>query len=76
MHSLNFFDYVIMLSGFVLFLKRVAAMERYHYVRVAVLTSIFGIIAFLLFNALTGAFFYYPPPPPCDDDDHFCLTEM
>ena len=77
MHSgLNFFDYVIMLSGFVLCLKRIADMERYHALRVVVLTSILGVVVVLLLQAFSAAFFYYPPPPDCDYDGHFCLTEM
>jgi hypothetical protein len=76
MHSvLNFFDYVIILSGFVLCLKRVADMERYHYVRVVVLTVILSVMALILFQGFSMTFFYFPPPP-CPDDGHFCLTEM
>lgn len=77
MHSgLNFFDYVIMLSGFVLCLKRVADMERYHVLRVVVLTSILGVIAVILFQAFAWTFFYYAPPPPCDNDGHFCIEML
>jgi len=76
MHSLNFFDYVIILSGFVLCLKRVADMERYHYVRVVVLTVILGVIVVILIQAFAATFFYYSYyPPPCEDG-HFCLSEM
>jgi hypothetical protein len=76
MHSgLNFFDYVIMLSGFVLCLKRIADMERYHALRVVVLTSILGIVVLILVQAFAMTYFYYIPPP-CEDDGHFCLTEM
>ena len=76
MHSgLNFFDYVIMLSGFVLCLKRIADMERYHAVRVVVLTSILGLVVLILLQAFAASFFYYTPPP-CPNDGHFCLTEM
>ena len=73
--GLNFFDYVIVLSGFVLCLKRIADMERYHALRVVVLTSILGVIVVLLLQAFSTAFFYYPSPD-CDYDGHFCLTEM
>ena len=77
MHSgLNFFDYVIILSGFVLCLKRVADMERYHVLRVVVLTSILGVVLVIIFQAFVATFFYYPPPADCGDDGHFCLTEM
>jgi hypothetical protein len=73
--GLNFFDYVIMLSGFALCLKRVADMERYHALRVVVLTVILGVVVVILLQAFVATFFYYPPPP-CDYDGHFCLTEM
>jgi len=73
--DLDFFDYVIMLSGFVLCLKRIADMERYHAVRVVVLTSILGLVVLILLQAFAVSFFYYTPPP-CPNDGHFCLTEM
>ena len=76
MHSgLNFFDYVIILSGFALCLKRVADMERYHALRVVVLTVILGLVLVVLFQAFARAFFYYPPPD-CIDPAAFCLTEI
>jgi len=73
--DLDFFDYVIMLSGFVLCLKRIADMERYHRLRVVVLTSILGLVVLILLQAFAASFFYYSPPP-CPNDGHFCLTEM
>lgn len=55
--SLNFFDYVIILSGALLFLKRVAEMERYHDLRVVILTTIFSsvvIVSFLAYGFTLG----------------------
>ena len=45
--NLNFFDYVIILPGLLLCFKRVAEMERYHLVRVVLLTSILSIVLLL-----------------------------
>ena len=73
--SLNFFDYVIILSGTLLCLKRVAEMERYHNLRVLVLTAILSYVVILFFVGYVLA----PCNPPlvdCVDDGHFCLSEM
>ncbi len=76
MHSgFNFVDYIIILSGFALCLKRVADMERYHTLRVVVLTAILALVVVILFQAVGATFFYFPPTPDCEDG-HFCLTEM
>ena len=48
--NFNFFDYVIILSGLLLCFKRVAEMERYHLVRVVVLTSILSFFVILFFG--------------------------
>lgn len=72
--NLNFFDYVIILPGLLLCFKRVAEMERYHLVRVVLLTSILSIVLILLF------FRYSLPFDPVEsnsgDNDHFTCTEM
>ena len=73
--GLNFFDYVIILSGFALCLKRVADMERYHHLRVFVLTVILGVIVIIFVEYFVATFLYYSPPP-CDYHTHFCITEM
>ena len=55
--NLNFFDYVIILSGALLCLKRVAEMERYHDLRVVILTTIFSsvlIVSFLAYGFTLG----------------------
>ena len=74
--SLNFFDYVILLSGALLCFKRVAQMERYHDLRVVILTTILSFIVFFFFLAYCLSFanpFYYNE---CPSPQHFCMTEM
>jgi hypothetical protein len=64
----NFFDYLIILSGTLLCLKRVAEMERYHDLRVVVLTTIlssFVILFFLGYGFTLGN-------PPLDDCNARC----
>ena len=73
--SLNFFDYVIILSGALLCFKRVAEMERYHDLRVVILTTIFSFIVFVFFLAFglsLGDPIYYD----CPSAEHFCMTEV
>ena len=74
--SLNFFDYVIILSGVLLFFKRVAEMERYHDLRVVILTTILSSIVFFFFLAYAVTFgnpIYYDD---CPSPEHFCYSEM
>ncbi len=76
--SLNFFDYVIILSGALLCFKRVAEMERYHDLRVVILTTILSAVVILFFVAVGFTFgnphyFYYDD---CPSPEHFCYTEM
>jgi len=69
----NFVDYVVIFFGVLLCLKRVAQMERYHYVRVIILTTIFGVIV-VLFLLELGSMFdesQYDCTYP-----HYCQTEM
>ncbi len=54
--DLNFVDYVVIFFGVLLCLKRVAQMERYHYLRVIILTSIFGVIVVLFLLELGSMF--------------------
>ena len=72
--DLNFFDYVIILSGVILCLKRVAEMERYHALRVVVLSVVLGFIGGILFLyfafTLGEASLYHCTP------EHFRYTEM
>lgn len=73
--NLNFLDYVIIFSGILLCLKRVAEMERYHALRVAVLSVVLGCIVgflFLAFALSLGKPFQYD----CVSDEHFTCTEM
>ena len=72
--NLNFFDYVIILPGLLLCFKRVAEMERYHLVRVVLLTSILSIVLILLFFRYSLPF--DPVESKCGDNDHFTCTEM
>ena len=78
--NLNFLDYVIILSGLLLCFKRVADMERYHLVRVVVLTSILSFFVVLFFIGF-GLTFGHPgcnPPIQWKDagSEHFTCTEM
>ncbi len=64
-------DVVILLLGLVLLLKRVADMERYHAMRVAVLTTILSCVAiyfFLVYGMSLGNLSH------CDyiDFEHYC----
>ena len=69
-------DVVALLIGAVLLLKKTADMERYHGLRVIVLTSILSLIAILLFlgYGLKQSGLIYAPD--CVDEQHFCLTEI
>ena len=73
--NLNFLDYVIILSGLLLCLKRVAQMERYHLVRVVVLTSILSFFVILFFIGY-GLSCGNPLQSNCGDNDNFTCTEM
>lgn len=78
--NLNFFDYVIIFSGALVCLKRIAEMQRYHKLRVVILTSIlsFFVILFFLGHCLTPG--SYSCTPPIDwngaGTEHFTCTEM
>lgn len=78
--NLNFFDYVIILSGLLLCFKRVAEMERYHLVRVVVLTSILSFFVILFFLGYCLPFGTPVCTPPIQlnqaGTDHFTCTEM
>ncbi len=73
--DLNFVDYVMVLFGGLLCIKRVAEMERYH-LRVIIISSILGTILLLFFLAFVSAlddhfqYDYYKGP------DHFTESEM
>ena len=73
----NFLDFVIIiLLGFILGVKRVAEMERYHTLRVVILAVVLSSIAGFLFLAF--ALSINPPfQYDCDGSDgHFTCTEM
>jgi hypothetical protein len=73
----NFLDFVIIiLLGFILGVKRVAEMERYHTLRVVILAVVLSFIAGFLFLAF--ALSINPPfQYDCvDSDGHFTCTEM
>jgi hypothetical protein len=70
----NFVDYVMILLGVLLCFKRVAEMERYHDLRVIVLTSILGVSVVLFMFALGSTFDdpYYEYSGPA----YFCESPM
>ena len=73
--GLNFVDYVIILFGVLLCFKRVAEMERYHDLRVVILTAIVG--AFVVFFLLAFAVALDEPLPyDCQCADQFTLSEI
>ena len=76
--DLNFFDYVIIVSGALVFLKRIVEMERYHLVRVVLLTSILSFVPifFFLGYVLMSGSYTCTPPIEFNDTEHFTCTEM
>ena len=71
----NLLDYVMLLFGLLVCFKKVAEMERYHDLRVIILTSIVGAIVLLFFIAFATAFddaIHYD----CQCADHFTLSEI
>ena len=75
LQSLHFVDYIILISGGLLCLKRVAQMERYHNVEVVVLTTILSFIVFFFFLTYCVTF-GDPIYQDCPSPEHFCMTEM
>lgn len=77
--NLNFLDYVIILSGALVCLKRIAEMQRYHELRVVILTSILSFFVVLFFLAY-GVTVVDSCNPPIQSNqagaDHFTCTEM
>ena len=78
--NLNSFDYVIILFGALLCFKRVADMERYHLVRVVVLTSILSFFVILFFLGICFTSKNPSCTPPIQSNqagtEHFTCTEM
>jgi hypothetical protein len=78
--NLNFFDYVIIISGALVCLKRVAEMQRYHELRVVILTAILSFIAifFFLGHLFTQGSYICIPPIDLNDTsaEHFTCNEM
>lgn len=72
--DLNFVDYVMILLGALLLCKRVAEMERYHDLKIIILTSIFGTVLMLFFLAFISTFDNWPLCEP--GPDHFTESEM
>ena len=70
-------DFLLFLIGLLLLVQRVAQMDRYHALRVVVLTSIFSCFAFYIFS-VCGLDIGETTYADCTnaDPDHFCLTEM
>jgi hypothetical protein len=74
--NFNFFDYVIIISGALVCLKKIAEMDRYHELRVLVLTAILSAVAILFFLGY-GLTLGNPVFYDCaSQDGHFCQTEM
>ena len=74
--NLNFLDYVIILPGVLICLKRIAEMQRYHILRVVIITSILSIVVihfFLVFGQTFGIGKQFDCVP---DGIHFTETEM
>lgn len=67
-------EFLIFLAGAVLWLKKLAEMERYQSLRVFVLTAILSYII-LYFTAVNCLPFNYPIDPD-PTVDHFTLSEM
>jgi hypothetical protein len=78
--NLNFLDYVIILSGALVCLKRIAEMQRYHELRVVILTSILSVFVILFFIGFGLTFGNPGCNPPIQMNqagaDHFTCTEM
>ena len=67
---------VLVFIGLLLLVRKVAEMERYHYLRVVFLTAILSCIVIFLFVVYGFTFGHgIDEPSPCTVD-HFCLTEM
>ena len=73
----NFLDFVIIiLLGFILCVRRVAQMERYHTLRVVILAVVLSSVAGFLFLAFALAL-DNPFQSGCNGSDgHFTCTEM
>lgn len=66
---------VLVFVGLLLLVRKVAEMDRYHYVRVVFLTAILSCIViflFLVYGFTFGRGIEVPVCPP----EQFCLTEM
>jgi hypothetical protein len=73
---MNFLDYVIILCGVLLCVKRVAEMERYHTLRVVILAVVLSSIAGFLFLAFALSL-GEPFQSDCGGSNgHFTCTEM
>ena len=75
--TVSFADLLIFFAGFIWVLKKVAEMERYHSLRVFVITTILSSIVIYFFILMTLG----PSPlsnctPDYPEADHFTLSEM
>jgi hypothetical protein len=73
--SANYADLVIIISGVLLCLKRIAEMERYHTLRVVVITAILSYFVILFFVGY-GLTLGHPRQWDCTNDEEFCYTDM
>ena len=71
--TLSFGDVLIFLAGLIWLLKKVAEMERYHSLRVFVLTTFLSCIVIYFFVLMTLG---PPPEPDYFGADHFTLSEI
>ena len=74
--DLNFVDYVVIIFGGLLCFKRVAEMERYHNLKIIVLSSILATILLLFFVAFASALDDHFQYDCYDGPDHFTESEM
>lgn len=71
--TLSFGDCLIFLAGLIWLLKKVAEMERYHSLRVFVLTTFLSFIVIYFFLVMTLG---PQPEPDYYGADHFTLSEI
>jgi len=71
----NAYDLIIVFVGVLLLFRRVAQIERYHTLRVVLITAVLS-VGVIFFFLLYGFTFGNPAPiQDCSDPQQFCLTE-
>jgi len=76
--TFNFVDYVVIFSGVLVCLRRIAQMESYHTLRVVVLTMILSFFVILFFLSYGFSESMWEPPFQyiSINDGHFRCSEM